>query len=170
MKRSVQNPLSEHPHPINEYTDNKELCHYPIYFVQHIAPERPTVCNTIKFYSHFTWSYKEWGIGIFFLHDTNGRALQANRAGPNWPNPSSPFLLMSTGNTKALPFLQCKKKMRMPHSISTEHGTNECTTLVEKSERQKRLEDVVKFIDLLKSKNHILTGSEWASQCHLHLK
>ena len=28
-------------------------------------------------------------------------ALQANRAGPNWPNPSSPFLLMLTGNTKA---------------------------------------------------------------------
>ena len=23
---------------------------------------------------------------------------------------------MSTGNTKALPFFQCKKKMRMPHS------------------------------------------------------
>ena len=45
---------------------------------------------------------------------------------------------------------------RVYNSISTEHGT----TLVEKSERQKRLEDVVKFIDLLKSKNHILTGSE----------
>ena len=44
---------------------------------------------------------------------------------------------------------------RVYNSISTEHGTNECTTLVEKSERQKRLEDVVKFIDLLKSKNHI---------------
>ena len=43
----------------------------------------------------------KWGIGIFFLHDSDGRALQANRAGPNWPNPSSPFLLMSTGNTKA---------------------------------------------------------------------
>ena len=43
----------------------------------------------------------EWGIGIFSLHDSDGRALQANRAGPNWPNPSSPFLLMSTGNTKA---------------------------------------------------------------------
>ena len=64
---------------------------------------------------------KQWGIGIFFLHDTNGRALQANRAGPNWPNPSSPFLLMSTGNTKALPFLQCKKKMRMPHWNAKEH-------------------------------------------------
>ena len=49
---------------------------------------------------------------------------------------------------------------RVYNSISTEYGTNECTTLVEKSERQKRLEDVVKFIDLLKSKNHILTGSE----------
>ena len=59
----------------------------------------------------------QWGIGIFFLHDTNGRALQANRAGPNWPNPSSPFLLMSTGNTKALPFEQCKKNLPMPHNI-----------------------------------------------------
>ena len=49
---------------------------------------------------------------------------------------------------------------RVYNSISTEHGTNECTTFVEKSERQKRLDYVVKFIDLLKSKNHILTGSE----------
>ena len=83
-----------------------------------------------------TVNTNKWGIGIFFLHDTNGRALQANRAGPNWPNPSSPFLLMSTGNTKALPFLQCKKKMRMPHSnfnIQYDH----CTIIAQLSTLQK---------------------------------
>ena len=40
-------------------------------------------------------------LAFLFLHDSDGRALQANKAGPNWLNPSSPFLLMSTGNTKA---------------------------------------------------------------------
>ena len=31
---------------------------------------------------------------------------------------------------------------------TTEHSTNQCTTLVDTSEKIKRLEDVVKFIDL----------------------
>ena len=56
----------------------------------------------------------------------------------------------------------CGKCMfeRVYNCISTEHGTNQCTTQVEKSEKIKRLEDVVKFIDLLKKNNHILTGSD----------
>ena len=46
---------------------------------------------------------------------------------------------------------------RIYYCVSMEHCTTECTTLVTKSRRSSRLEDVVRFIDLMKENNHHLT-------------
>ena len=46
---------------------------------------------------------------------------------------------------------------RVYYCVSMEHGTTDCTTLVTKSTRTSRLENVIKFIDLMKKNNHHLT-------------
>ena len=49
---------------------------------------------------------------------------------------------------------------RVYYCVSMEHCTTECPTLVEKSRRTSRLQDVIEFIDLMKKNNHLLTDSD----------
>ena len=72
----------------------------------------------------------EWGIGIFFLHCSNGRALvlpvDMRRKGEDGLGQFGPALFAC----KALPFVSCKKKMPMPHSTRIGYQQNQLNVSV----------------------------------------